>query len=97
MLLEDAQDVGDLLAAIGAGAAPADHDPLADIGRCQPDLKPVAHACHLSRLGVSRRIWPGHDAAADRGVAAAAGQRASAGRTAGRAGWAKNLVFSAVS
>jgi hypothetical protein len=47
MLLENAQDVGDLLAAIGAGPTPADHDPLADIGRCEPDLEPVAHACHL--------------------------------------------------
>jgi len=43
MLLEDAQDVSHLLAAIGAGAAPADHDPLADISRSEPDLEPVAH------------------------------------------------------
>jgi hypothetical protein len=56
MLLEDAQDVGDLLAAIGGGAAPADHDPLADIGRCEPDLKPVAHACHLFPGSASRAV-----------------------------------------
>jgi hypothetical protein len=55
MLLQDAQDVGDLLTAIGAGAAPADHDPLADIGRREPDLEPVAHASHLfPRIAVSR-------------------------------------------
>jgi hypothetical protein len=54
MLLEDAQDVGDLVAAVGAGAAPADHDPLADIGRCEPDLKPVAHTCHLTPSSASR-------------------------------------------
>src|SRR5882724_13201034 len=60
MLLKDPQDVGDLLAAIGAGAAPADHDPLAGIGRCEPDLKPVAHTCHLPpRPGVSSHSWPG--------------------------------------
>jgi hypothetical protein len=47
MLLQDAQDVGDLLATIEAGAAPADHHTLADVGRCEPDLEPVAHACHL--------------------------------------------------
>jgi hypothetical protein len=56
MLLEDAQDVGDLLDAIGAGAAPADHDPLADIGRCEPDLEPVAHACHLFPGSASRAV-----------------------------------------
>jgi hypothetical protein len=38
MLLEDAQDVSDLLTAIGAGTAPADHDPLSDISRCEPNL-----------------------------------------------------------
>lgn len=64
MLLEDAQDVSHLLAAIGAGLAPADHDPLADVSRCEPDLEPVAHTCHLfSRVGVFRRNWPAHDAA----------------------------------
>ncbi len=47
MLLENAQDVGDLLAIIWAGPTPADNNPLADIGRCEPDLEPVAHAGHL--------------------------------------------------
>jgi hypothetical protein len=56
MLLEDAQDVGDLFTAIEAGAAPADHDPLADIGRCEPDLEPVAHACHLFPGSASRAV-----------------------------------------
>ena len=42
-LLKDAQDIGDHLAAISCGPAPPDHDPLADIGGREPDLKPVAH------------------------------------------------------
>ena len=33
MLLENAHDVGDLLAIIWAGSAPADNDPLTDVGR----------------------------------------------------------------
>jgi hypothetical protein len=37
-VFENAQDVGDLFAAIGAGPAPADHNPLPDIGGCEPDL-----------------------------------------------------------
>ena len=37
-LLKDAQDVGDHLAATLRGPAPADHDPLTDIGGCEPDL-----------------------------------------------------------
>lgn len=52
MLLENAQDVSDLFAVIRAGAAPADHDPLADIGRREPDLEPVAHDGHLQRAGL---------------------------------------------
>jgi hypothetical protein len=32
MLFEDAKDVGDLLAVIWAGPAPADNDPLTDVG-----------------------------------------------------------------
>src|SRR5215469_16262511 len=43
VLLEDAQHVGDLLAGIWAGPTPADHDALADVGRCQPDLGPEPH------------------------------------------------------
>lgn len=59
MLFEYAQDVGDLLTAIRAGAAPADYDPLADIGRGEPDLEPVAHASHLfPRIAVSRGYCP---------------------------------------
>ena len=46
-LLENAQDVGDLFAVTRAGPAPADHDPLADIGGCEADVEPVAHAGHL--------------------------------------------------
>jgi hypothetical protein len=42
VLLEDAQNVGDLLAAIGAGPTPADHDPPTDVGGCEPDFEPVA-------------------------------------------------------
>src|SRR5947207_1849937 len=47
ILLENAQDVGDLFAVTRAGPAPADYDPLADIGGCEADLEPVAHAGHL--------------------------------------------------
>jgi len=46
-LLEDAQDVGDHLAATSGGPAPPDHDPLTNIGGGEPDLKPVAHAGSL--------------------------------------------------
>src|SRR6266849_8752854 len=45
-LLENAQHVGHLLA-VSRSWAPADHDPLADIGAGQPDLQPVPHTCHL--------------------------------------------------
>jgi hypothetical protein len=37
-LLKDAQDIGDRLAVTWCGPAPADHDPLTDIGGCEPDL-----------------------------------------------------------
>ncbi len=37
-LLKNAQDVGDHLAATSRRPAPPDHDPLADIGGCEPDL-----------------------------------------------------------
>jgi hypothetical protein len=40
MLLENAQDVGDLRAAIRAGLTPADNDPLTDIGRNNQDSSP---------------------------------------------------------
>ena len=44
-------------------AAPADHDPLADVGGGEPDLEPVAHAGHLLPwCGVLRRGGPGHGA-----------------------------------
>jgi len=46
-LLEDSQDVGDNLTAISGRPAPPDHDPLADIGGGEPDLKPVAHVGSL--------------------------------------------------
>ena len=48
-LLKNAQDVGDLLAVTWSGPVPADHDPLADIAGCEPDLHPVAHDGHLFR------------------------------------------------
>jgi hypothetical protein len=37
-LLKDAQHVGNLLAVTWRGPTPADHDPLANIGGCEPDL-----------------------------------------------------------
>jgi len=43
-LLKDAQNVGHRLAVTRCGPTPADHDPLADVGRCEPDLLPVAHS-----------------------------------------------------
>jgi hypothetical protein len=54
MLLENAQDVGDLFAVTRCGPTPADDDPLADIGRCEPDLKPEAHAGHPPISGTGR-------------------------------------------
>src|SRR6185295_10791465 len=58
-LLQNAQDVGDLFAVTRAGPAPADHDPLADIGGCEADLEPVAHAGHLFPGRAARRRVPG--------------------------------------
>ena len=57
--LENAQDVGDLFAVTRAGPTPADHDPLADIGGCEADLEPVAHAGHLVPGWAARRRVPG--------------------------------------
>jgi hypothetical protein len=37
-LLKDAEHVGHRLAVTRCGPTPADHDPLADVGRCEPDL-----------------------------------------------------------
>jgi len=59
ILLENAQDVGDLFAVTWAGPPPADHDPLADIGGCEADLEPVAHAGHLFPGWAARRRVPG--------------------------------------
>ena len=59
ILLENAQDVGDLFAVTRAGPAPADHDPLADIGGCEADPGPVAHAGHLFPGRAARRRVPG--------------------------------------
>ena len=90
-LLENAQDVGDLLAAIRAGPAPADNDPLTDIGRCEPDREPAAHAGHLFRgpapraaTGLATTPLPAGDVAG--GVAGVIRQRAGPGGAAGRAG-----------
>ena len=72
MLLENAQDVGDLLAIIWAGPTPADNNPLADIGRCEPDLEPVAHAGHLflgaapcAAVGLATTPLPASDVTGD--------------------------------
>ena len=59
ILLQNAQDVGDLFAVTRAGPAPADHDPLADIGGCEADLEPVAHVGHLFPGRAARRRVPG--------------------------------------
>jgi hypothetical protein len=45
--LEDAEDVGDHVTAISCRPAPPDHDPLADVGGGEPDLKPVVHVGSL--------------------------------------------------
>ena len=81
ILLENAQDVGDLFAVTRAGPAPADHDPLADIGGCEADLEPVAHAGHLFPGRAARRRVPGPGPGAwiVAGLGAAAG---SGGRSA---------------
>ena len=73
--LENAQDVGDLFAVTRAGPAPADHDPLADIGGCEADLEPVAHAGHLfpGRAARRRVPGPGPGARVVAGLGAAAG------------------------
>lgn len=52
MLRKNAQDVSDLFAVACAGPAPADHDPLADVGGREPDFEPVAHAAHLFALSL---------------------------------------------
>jgi len=43
-LLKNAQHVGHRLAVTRCGPTPADYDPLADVGRCEPDLMPVVHS-----------------------------------------------------
>jgi hypothetical protein len=81
MLLENAQDVGDLLAIIWAGPTPADNNPLADIGRCEPDLEAVAHAGHLflgaapcAAVGLATTPLPASDVTGD--TVGVVGQRA---------------------
>jgi hypothetical protein len=89
MLLENAHDVGDLLAIIWAGPAPADNDPLTDVGRGEPDLEPVAHAGHLFRgaapgaaVGLATTPSAAGDVAGE--VVGVIGQRAGLGSAAGR-------------
>ena len=89
MLLENAHDVGDLLAIIWAGPTPADNNPLADIGRCEPDLEPVAQAGHPFRgaapcaaVGLATAPSPAGDVAGD--MVGVIGQRAGLGSAAGR-------------
>jgi hypothetical protein len=65
-LLKDAQDVGDRLAVTWCGPAPADDDPLADIGGREPDLQPEAHAVTSPRAGPLAR--PGRMAAMSTGA-----------------------------
>src|SRR6185437_16091551 len=55
-VFEDAQHVGHLRGAIQLWWAPADGDPLADIGGGDPDHEPVAHAGDLLRWD---RGWAG--------------------------------------
>jgi hypothetical protein len=72
MLLENAKDIGDLLAAIRARPSPADNDPLTDIGRCEPDREPVAYAGHLfqgsaprAAIGLATTPLPAGDVAGE--------------------------------
>ena len=85
ILLENAQDVGDLFAVTRAGPAPADHDPLADIGGCEADLEPVAHAGHLFPGWAARRRVPGPGPGAwivaGLGAAAGSGGRSAASKS----------------
>jgi hypothetical protein len=99
MLLENAQDVGDLLAIIWAGPTPADNNPLADIGRCEPDLEPVAHAGHLflgaapcAAVGLATTPLPASDVTGD--TVGVVGQRAGFRGAAWEPSWSKNLAFS---
>lgn len=94
-LLKDAQDVGHLRAAFGAGP-PADHDSLADVGGGEPDLEPVAHAGHLSwgrrvSLGPTMPLPAGDDVVGD--VFGVVRERAGFGGAAGEPSWSKNLAF----
>lgn len=89
MLFENAQDVGDLLAVIWTGPAPANNDPLTDIGRSEPDLEPVAQAGHLFRgaapcaaVGLATTPSPAGGVTGD--VAGVIGQRAGLGGAARR-------------
>ncbi len=88
-LLQNAQHVGDLLATIWAGPAPADNDPLADVGHGEPDHEPVAHAGHLlqgaapcAAVGLATTPSAAGDVAGD--VAGVIEQRAGLGGFAGR-------------
>jgi hypothetical protein len=73
----------------GPGPTPADHDPLTDIGRCEPDLEPVAQAGHPFRgaapcaaVGLATAPSPAGDVAGD--MVGVIGQRAGLGSAAGR-------------
>jgi len=44
---KNAQHVGDLVTVIWPWPAPADHDPVTDISRSEPDLETVAHPGYL--------------------------------------------------
>ena len=63
-LLKHAQHVGHLLA-VTRSWPPADHHPLADIGRGEPDYQPVPHAGHLPPGGGSGCRAAGHRPTAD--------------------------------
>jgi len=56
---KNAQHVGHLLGVTRSWRAPPDHDPPADVGGCQPDVKPVAHTTHPVPAAddAARRDW----------------------------------------
>ena len=73
---ENARDVRNLLAVTWAGPPPADHDALAGIGRCEPDLQPLVSL----RLGFCSRdilALPAGDVAGD--ILGVVGQRTGLG------------------
>jgi hypothetical protein len=57
VLLERAEDIGHLSVGLCPRRAPADHNPLTDVGGRKPNLKPVTHAPHRPlRRSASRSV-----------------------------------------